>query len=281
MIFNIRQSLTWGRALLQDLPASDARRESEILLKFSLQCPLSTLYTNPEQELSAEQFDQFKQFIEKRAQGMPIAYLLGYRDFWTLSIPVNEHCLIPRSDSEELVSLALAHLDAKAQLSLLELGTGSGAIALALAHERPHWQISACDKSPAALTLAKSSAEQLGLHSISWHLSDWFQAFKGQLFDAILSNPPYLSDQDPHLNQGDLRFEPKSALVSGHSGLEALDWIIQNAQSYLKDHGLLLLEHGWDQGASVRELLHNYGYQSVQSWPDLQGHERISGGISA
>ena len=276
MSLNINQARQWGATMLGT--HQDALRDAEILLQHILNVNRAYLYTHQEVCLTNNHSATYQAMIAQRAQGMPIAYLLGNRDFWTLTLHVTADTLIPRPETEQLVELALTRLAAAAPLSVLELGTGSGAIALALASERPHWQITACDNQQAALNVARKSAQALGLNHIEWVQSDWFQAFDQRIFHAIIANPPYLSQHDPHLQQGDLRFEPHTALVGGDSGLEALHWIIQNSCYYLQDQGTLLLEHGYEQGPAVAALLTQYGYEDVPCWQDHQGHDRISGG---
>lgn len=258
-----------------DSPKLDA----EVLLSHLLAKTRTYLYTYPERTLSQSEWQQFQTLISQRATGKPVAYLTGLREFWSLPLKVNEHTLIPRPETELLVELTLAqkgHFDA---LSVLDLGTGSGAIALALAAEKPQWQISAIDCNAKALMLAMSNAANLGLNNIHFLQSDWFtELAPTQQFDVILSNPPYLANQDPHLKQGDLRFEPLHALVSGEDGLTAIKHIIKHSLARLKPNGLLLLEHAFDQNLTIRSMLNKYGYKASACWQDYQGHDRISGG---
>jgi release factor glutamine methyltransferase len=191
---------------------------------------------------------------------------------------VDTHTLIPRPETELLVELSLNLLADTPKAEILDLGTGSGAIALACAKERPDWQITAADCSPAALQIAKENAANLGL-TVNFTLSDWFSNLaENQRFDAIVANPPYIAANDPHLLQGDLRFEPSLALVSGDEGLNALKHIIEHSLDWLKPGGLLLLEHGFDQKSVIRSMLNNYGYSHVQCWQDWQNRDRVSGG---
>ena len=177
-----------------------------------------------------------------------------------------------------IVELALSLLGETSPASILDLGTGSGPIALALASERPDWQLLACDKSQAAVNATRDNAAQLGIHNLNVLCSDWFKSIPKQQFEAIVSNPPYIAEHDPHLTQGDVRFEPRDALVSGVTGLDDLTHLIVHSQEWLIPGGLLLLEHGFEQGSAVIALLDQYGYQQVRCWKDWQGNDRISGG---
>lgn len=252
--------------------------DAEVLLSHTLNKNRAYLFAHPEQLLSVEQVKQFTQLMTQRAQGAPIAYLTGEREFWSLNLKVTPHTLIPRHETERLVELALEFLPATDPLKILELGTGSGAIALALAKERPHWHISACDISKEALEIAQLNAQRLKLSNVTFHLSDWFNAIPQKQYHALIANPPYIAEQDPHLHQGDLPFEPVTALVSSQEGLADLQYIIKQGYNYLLPKGLLLLEHGYDQKLQVRAILNELKYQKVQCWQDLQGQDRVSGG---
>ena len=272
----IQSALAHGKACLVDDP--EAVRAAEILLQHILAVPRSYLYAHTEQALSDEQSSSYQAMIQQRLQGMPIAYLIGHRSFWTLDLKVNSDTLIPRPETELLVEQILAATDSKRAYSVLDLGTGSGAIAIALASERPHWQITACDQSKAALQIAQQNAQQFQITTIQFIHSDWFQAFSEQQFDIIVANPPYLTSSDPHLYQGDLRFEPLSALASGKDGLDDLRIIIQNSCNHLNEHGLLIVEHGYDQGIAVLELFTQSAFRNIQSAKDWQGHLRTCSG---
>ncbi len=272
---DIKTALAWALSLLS--PA-DARLEAEILLSYLLKKNRAYLFTYPEHQLSDEQFLHYKKLIIQRAEGVPIAYLTGQREFWSLTLKVNQHTLIPRHETERLVELALELLPAQDPLTILDLGTGSGAIALALAKERPHWKITACDKSKEALDIAQTNAQNLGLKNICFYQSDWFNSLPQTHYHAIVSNPPYVSTEDPHLQLGDVRFEPLSALVSEQEGLADIKKIVTQSYNYLLPHGLILLEHGYDQKIPIRAILNKLRYNKVQCWPDLSGQDRISGG---
>ncbi len=254
------------------------RMETRILLMHALGLSRIQLITQSEQVLNAEQLQQMQDLIQRRFNGEPIAYLIGEREFFGLPFQVSPDVLIPRADTELLVELALQH--APQQGSLLDLGTGSGAIAIAIAHSRQDLQVTALDFSPAALKIAEGNAQRiLGPARLRLLQSDWYQALHGQQFDTIVGNPPYIVKGDHHLGQGDLRFEPVDALTDHADGLSAYRTIISGAASHLKPGGWLLLEHGYDQAEAVRKLLEAAGFEQVQNWRDLSGIERVSGGI--
>jgi release factor glutamine methyltransferase len=271
-------------ALLQaiselEAQSNSARLDAEILLAYVLMKTRSYLFAHPETILSSAQWHTFQHLLSERVKGVPIAYLTGMREFWSLPLQVCEDTLIPRPETELLVELTLKLLNGKQEAQILDLGTGSGAIALACASEKPRWQITACDCSSAALRTAEENASNLGLTNICFYKSDWFENISTtQTFDAIVANPPYIAANDPHLLIGDLRFEPRLALVSGDDGLTAIKHIIQHSLARLKPDGLLLLEHGFDQKSVIESMLNNYGYSHVQCWQDWQGNDRVSGG---
>ena len=217
----------------------------------------------------------FADFLSRRLAGEPVAYILGQQGFWKLDLEVAPHTLIPRPDTELLVETALELLPAT-PARMLDLGTGTGAIALALASERPAWQVMAVDRIDEAVALAERNRQRLQLNNVHVRTSHWYDALDGERFDLIISNPPYIRAEDPHLVAGDVRFEPSSALVAGQEGLDDLRVIIAQAPGHLLPGGWLLLEHGYDQAADVRELLSQQGFGDVCSRIDLGGHERIS-----
>ncbi|MGA8138825.1 peptide chain release factor N(5)-glutamine methyltransferase [Pseudomonas sp. MWU12-2345] len=259
-----------------DLPDSPtARLDAELLLAAALGKSRSYLHTWPEKIVSSEAALAFSDFLLRRRGGEPVAYILGQQGFWKLDLEVAPHTLIPRPDTELLVEAALELLPAT-PARVLDLGTGSGAIALALANERPAWQVTAVDRVPEAVALAERNRQRLGLNNATVLSSHWFSALDGQRFQLIISNPPYIASSDPHLAQGDVRFEPASALVAGADGLDDLRLIIAQAPAHLEADGWLMLEHGYDQAEAVRELLSAQGFSDVHSRTDLGGHQRIS-----
>ncbi|WP_407315062.1 peptide chain release factor N(5)-glutamine methyltransferase [Pseudomonas sp. nanlin1] len=258
------------------LPESPtARLDAELLLAAALGKSRSFLHTWPERIVSSEAARTFADYLQRRQNGEPVAYILGQQGFWKLDLEVAAHTLIPRPDTELLVETALALVPAE-PTRVLDLGTGTGAIALALASERPAWQVTAVDRVAEAVQLAERNRQRLRLNNAKVELSHWFSALAGNTYGLIVSNPPYIAAADPHLAEGDVRFEPASALVSGADGLDDLRAIIAAAPEHLDAGGWLLLEHGYDQAAAVGECLLARGFDAVQSRKDLGGHERIS-----
>lgn len=255
---------------------ADARLEAELLLAHALGQSRTWLFAWPEFVPGTEQQAAFARMVDARRAGEPIAYLTGRRGFWSLDLVVTPDVLIPRPETELLVELALARMPIDAALRLADLGTGSGAIALALARERPHARVLATDASAAALAVAQGNAQRLGIANIVFAHGDWCAALDAAPLDLIVSNPPYIEAGDAHLAQGDLRREPLSALASGADGLDAIRAIIAAAPAHLVPGGWLLLEHGWDQAARVRELLAAQGFIEVHSARDAAGHERVT-----
>ena len=259
-----------------DLPDSPtARLDVELLLAAALGKSRSYLHTWPEKIVSSEDALTFSGYLQRRRSGEPVAYILGQQGFWKLDLEVAPHTLIPRPETELLVEAALELLPAT-PAQVLDLGTGSGAIALALASERPAWQVTAVDRVLEAVALAERNRQRLHLTNATVLNSHWFSALQGQRFDLIISNPPYIADNDPHLVAGDVRFEPASALVAGTDGLDDLRVIITQAPQHLEAGGWLMLEHGYDQAQAVRDLLLAQGFVEVHSRMDLGGHQRIS-----
>ncbi|WP_198678768.1 peptide chain release factor N(5)-glutamine methyltransferase [Pseudidiomarina insulisalsae] len=261
----------------QCLSASETPRlDAEVLLAHVLQQSRTYLHTWPEREVSEPVLQQFMALLQQRQSGIPVAHLLGEREFWSLPLKVNDSTLIPRPDTELLVEKIL-ELNLPSQARVLDLGTGTGAIALALKSERPQWQVTAVDKSAAAVALAKANAARLQL-ALQIFQSDWFSSLADEHYDLIVSNPPYIAADDPHLQQGDVRFEPHSALVADAAGFADLASIIHQAPDYLQPGGWLWLEHGYEQAQGCRDLLASRGFSAVQSLRDYANLERISYG---
>jgi len=271
----IGELLRWGRAQLAG--SDEAAGDAQALLGHVLEKERTWLFTWSDKVVDEEHRNRFRELIAQRSQGVPVAHITGSRAFWTMQLQVNEHTLIPRPETEHLVEKALQLGDADRNLQILDMGTGSGAIALAIASERPKWQITASDRSEAALQMARSNAHRLGLKNVNFAKSDWFAAIDGH-FDLIISNPPYVAEKDPHLSQGDLRFEPRGALASGIDGLDDIRRIVSDTHGYLRPGGWLLFEHGFEQATAAREILQQAGYTQIFTEQDLASHDRLSGG---
>lgn len=261
-----------------ELIASDsAVIDTELLLSHALGVNRTYLKTWPDRQPKSDQLNAFEQLFQRRIQGEPIAYILGNQGFWSLDLKVSEHTLIPRPETELLVETAL-ELELQTHSSVLDLGTGTGAIALALASERSDWTITAADIQTQAVALAEENRAAHKLDNVQVVQSYWFNALPVTHYDLIVSNPPYIDRDDPHLTQGDLRFEPTSALVSGVGGLDDLILVIGQSISFLKSSGWLLVEHGYDQGAEVRALFADNGFAAVETRCDYSQLERITFG---
>ena len=256
--------------------SDSAKLDAQILLAFVLGKELSYLLTWPEKELSEQDRQQYLTLLAKRISGEPIAYIVGVKEFWSLPFLVSPATLIPRPDTEVLVELVLEQFDDVDTLHCLDLGTGTGAIALSLASEQPNWHIDAIDFSLDAVKLAQKNAKELQLTHVNIFQSDWFSALNDRKFDVIVSNPPYIDIFDENLSQGDVRFEPESALVADEQGLGDIKHIAQQALKYLNAKGALFFEHGFEQGEAVRNILTSFGYHNVQTVRDYNGHERIT-----
>lgn len=266
----------WLNNACAELITSDSpKRDAEILLGFVTQKARTFLLAFGETELTVEQQQQLLMLLERRKLGEPIAYLVGEREFWSLPLTVSSATLIPRPDTERLVELALELLPV-GTATILDLGSGSGAIALALASERPDCYVIGVDFQAKAVKLAQGNAHKLAINNVVFMQSNWYQALSGQRFQIIVSNPPYLDRQDQHLQQGDVRFEPESALIAERQGLADIEHIVSQAENYLANDGWLLIEHGWQQGAAVRTLFLKNGYQQVATFTDYGGNERVT-----
>lgn len=265
-------------ALLREAAASfeseTSRLDAELLLADATGWNRSSLRAWPERVPNAEQLARFRSQVEQRRRGLPIAHILGEQGFWSLNLAVNNATLIPRPDTECLVEAALG-LALPEQALVLDLGTGTGAIALALASERPSWHIAACDSAPEAVELARHNASRLEL-SVEVYCSHWFDGLTPRRYDLIVSNPPYIANNDAHLALGDVRYEPESALVSGPDGLDDLRHIIGHGSDWLAANGWLLVEHGHDQGEAVRGLFHASAYTDIFTGQDYGARERYT-----
>jgi release factor glutamine methyltransferase len=261
-----------------DLPGESPQRDAEILLGYCLDKSRTWLYTWPEHPVDEAQARHYRQLLLQREQGQPVAYLIGQREFWSLTLAVNSSTLVPRPETETLVSWAL-ELPLPAGSNVLDLGTGAGAIALALASEKSTWALTAVDQSAAALDMARENAASNELFNLCFLRSNWFDSLAGERFALIVANPPYIDALDEHLNMGDVRFEPREALVAGEHGLADLRHIVEGAEKYLEKGGWLLVEHGFEQGTQVRELFLGAGFKAVATRRDLAGNDRVTGGV--
>lgn len=258
--------------------AEEGREDAEYLMARAVGQSRSWLFAHANDELPADALAQFENWIGRRESGEPVAYLLGTRGFWRLELAVTPDTLIPRPETERLVELALDRLPPNVSKTAADLGTGSGAIALALAHDRPMLQVLGTDLSAAALSVARSNAVANGLERVQFAQGAWFSALGGRHFDVIVSNPPYIEKRDPHLERGDLRFEPRSALASGADGLDDLRIIIAGAPAHLVPGGSLLVEHGWNQGERVARLFIAAGFSDIATVQDWEGRDRVTMG---
>lgn len=265
------------QATAQLVASASPKLDADVLIAHVLGCSRTWLIAHADDELSVDTVAAVQTLLARRAAGEPVAYLVGQREFWSLPLTVAPSTLIPRPDTERLVELALERIPAAQACRVLDLGTGTGAIALALKQERPQAEVVAVEREPAALALAARNAESLGL-ALVLHQGNWFAPLPGQRFHVIVSNPPYIAADDIHLSQGDVRFEPRSALVAGADGLDDIRIVVREAPAHLFPGGWLLFEHGYDQGAAVRALLQMRGFAEVSTWTDLGGQERVSGG---
>jgi release factor glutamine methyltransferase len=264
-------------ALTSLLTSDSAKLDIEVLLMAALQCERSYLYTWPEKNLTQVQLQQFHEWIKRRQTGEPVAHILGRRGFWTLDLEVSPVTLIPRPDTEILVEAALEFIAHMQKPKILDLGTGTGAIALAIAKERPDAQITATDFSAEILALAERNRNKHHIHNVKFLLSHWWGNIT-EKYDLIISNPPYIDEQDIHLNQGDVRFEPATALIAKNNGLADIIHIVEFAPNYLNQNGGLMLEHGWQQGESVRNIFASNDFGKIATIKDYGGQDRVTVG---
>ncbi len=255
----------------------EARREVQILLGHVLGVSRAWLAAHRDERIHAASAGLFRELVRRRRAGEPVAYLVGRREFYGLDFRVTPEVLIPRADTETLVDAALEKLTLHAGADVLDLGTGSGCVAISIAHERPTARVTAVEVSAAALSIARENAEVIGV-DVEFVQAMWFERLGGRRFDLIVSNPPYVAKGDPHLRQGDLRFEPAQALASGRDGLDDIRIIVAAAPAFLHAGGWLLFEHGYDQAVASRDLLHNAGFGELLSWADIGGLPRVAGG---
>ena len=259
--------------------SDSALLDAEVLLSYCLHKTRSFLRAWPDKLLSAEQLESFWHLVQKRQQGQPIAYLTGEREFWSRSFMVSPDVLIPRPDSELLIEISLGLFSAQQIGNMLDLGTGSGILGITLAAERPLAKVIATEISTAALQVAQANAKQLKVSNIQFLQSNWFEAIADTAFDLIISNPPYIPANDPHLQQGDVRFEPQTALVSADNGLQDIRILAAQARTHLTPGGHLLIEHGYNQQNAVQDIFNAFNYQKVATHHDLSGNPRVTSGL--
>jgi release factor glutamine methyltransferase len=258
--------------------SDSALLDAEVLLCHVLQKGRSYLRAWPDKLLQPEQYKHFWTLIEERRQGIPVAYLTGRREFWSRDFRVSPDVLIPRPDTELLVELGLELIPPDKSFKLIDLGTGSGIIAITLAAERPHAQVIATDFSLAALKIAEHNAQQHHITNIRFYQSDWFDNAPDIQFDLVISNPPYIAEDDSHLQEGDVRFEPQTALVAAQQGLRDIETIADGARDRLKPQGHLLIEHGYNQQHQIQTIFKGLGYDKVRTYQDLSGQPRVTYG---
>jgi len=273
---NIQAALDFAQSEIKNI---ESQIDARYLLSFVTKKDFTWLKTWSNINLTNQQIAQLKEVVERRNNGEPIAYITGEKGFWTLTLKTDPSTLIPRAETELLVEQSLAFLSPYGAAKILDLGTGTGAIGLAIASERPNGQVMACDFEPRAVELAKRNAAVNKISNIKIFQSDWFSNVEENQFDLIVANPPYVIEDDPHLAQGDLIFEPNTALVSGQDGLADIEAIIQQAPKYLHLKGALIVEHGFEQGKQVRELFKLSGFIQIETFRDLLGLERMTLGV--
>ncbi len=274
----LQQALKQAAQQLSTLNNPDPRVDAEVLLCHLLKKNLSHLIAWPEKRLSSAQQQAFQELIQRRINGEPIAYITGHREFWSLELRVTPATLIPRPETELLVEQALERIPSHAEWQIADLGTGSGAIALAIASERPRCQLYAVDISADALAVAQHNAQRLAIPNVTFLQGDWLAPLQQKSLNMVISNPPYIEESDPHLKQGDLRFEPKRALSSGDDGLDDIRLLIESSRQQLPTDGWLLLEHGYHQSAEILEIMRQQGYRRVQGHIDYGGNDRVACG---
>ncbi|MEZ8606818.1 peptide chain release factor N(5)-glutamine methyltransferase [Vibrio sp. 10N.239.311.G01] len=276
--YTVESALKAAIVKLQEGDNTSPSIDAAVLLCHALDKPRSYLLTWPEKHLTSEQESEFNALLKRRLTGEPVAYIIGEREFWSLPLKVSPSTLIPRPDTERLVEVALDKTFGK-QGAILDLGTGTGAIALALASEMPNRQVTGIDLRPEAQQLATENAQRLNITNATFLHGSWFEPLISEgvvKFSLIVSNPPYIEKNDPHLSQGDVRFEPITALVAEEKGLADIRYISENARGFLENEGWLAFEHGYDQGLAVREIMQALGYLDVVTEKDYGGNDRVT-----
>ncbi|KAF7775227.1 release factor glutamine methyltransferase [Pseudoalteromonas citrea] len=270
----VAQAIAWASSEFS-ATSDSAKLDAEVLLLHILSKPRSYLFAWPDAQLRDEQYTQFKTFVSRRINGEPVAHIIKEREFWSLPLEVNNSTLIPRPDTETLVEHALS-LELNNNATVLDLGTGTGAIALALASEMPNWQVTALDFSVDAVALAQRNQEKLAIHNVTIKQSNWYQSVASQRFDLIVSNPPYIEEHDEHLSQGDVRFEPLSALVAADEGMSDIKHIIDKGRAHLNPGGYLLIEHGYQQAIKLQQYFAQMAYTNILTIKDMSGCDRVT-----
>ncbi len=271
----IQQAIQHGRELLTNR-AVNPQQEACLLLAHSIGKSKEFIIAHSDDPLGEALFQLYLNYLSRRVEGEPMAYIQQQKEFWSLDLKVSPGVLIPRPETELIVEITLELLTNKDRTNILDLGTGSGCIALALAKEKPHATITACDNSSVCIDIANTNAEILGIDNVNFIASDWFQSVEANNFDIIISNPPYISHDDSDIGYEVEQYEPESALFSGNQGLKDLFHIIEHAPNYLSSHGTLLVEHGYKQGNHVRTQFSKHRYNNVHTSQDLQSHERVT-----
>ena len=271
----LNQALAEITAALE-LPVNEARSEAQIVLQHCLKVNRAWLLSHENDILEADSQAVYRKLLNRRLKGEPVAYILGKREFYGLEFKVTPATLIPRPDTETLVEAVLQKIAQDKSCRVLDLGTGTGSIAISIATHRPLAEVTAVDQSASALAVARENAQNLNVQNVLFVVSDWFEALEEQRFDVIVSNPPYVAENDPHLNQGDLRFEPMTALAAGTDGLKDIRQIISQARLHLEPEGWLMLEHGYDQADKVVGLMASAGFTAISSVADLAGVLRVT-----
>ena len=274
---NIKQALQLASQNLAESSPS-AKIDAQVLLNHILQCNSAHLLAWPEKKLNEEQISSYQQLIQQRQQGLPVAYLTGLREFWSLNFSVNNSTLIPRPETETLIEFILEKFSGRESIKLLDMGTGTGAIAITIATEKPGWHIFASELSTDALKLARHNSNSHQTSNISFVQSNWFTNIKQSDFDIIVSNPPYIAHNDPHLLAGDVRFEPQSALSAGATGMDDIEHLCRHAKKHLKNNAWLIIEHGYNQKRLVSDCFAKNGFTQIDQKQDLSGHIRMTAG---